>query len=297
MKKLSKIIFIFFIVFFEISAQADAISSLTLTDAEMQKLKKYFPADDSEQIIWKGDPILISLPIGKEKRIFFPESVNVDLKGALNTDQIRVINDNKSLYLTALKFFLTTRIYVTLQSSGEVLLIDLITDNNSSSASQKIEVKKNNVSENKVVSSIVSNTSFDTKTIENPSYVALIRFAWQQIYAPKRLLNNDLYFQRAPMKTQRFLSYLIYGDKVIAHPISSWSAGQKFVTAILLRNKYRHETKINVSKDLCGEWIAATLYPRSDLQPYNYKERDSTMLFLISNRPFGEILGVCHGDA
>jgi hypothetical protein len=39
------------------TAFADSLSSLTLSDAEMQKLKKYFPTDDSSHLIWKGDPI------------------------------------------------------------------------------------------------------------------------------------------------------------------------------------------------------------------------------------------------
>lgn len=297
MRRVVEMLVICILIFFTISAQADAISSLTLTDAEMQKLKKYFPADDSEHLVWKGDPISISLPLGKEKRIIFPSQVSVDLKGALNTDQIRVINDNKSIYLTALKSFSITRIYITLQDSGEVLLIDLLTDSNASDTSQQIEIKKNFATDSNSVTSVVKDGSSDLKTTESSSYVDLIRFAWQQIYSPKRLLNINLNFQRSPMQTQPFVSDLVYGDKVIAHPETSWISGTKYVTAVLLRNKYPHETKIRVSKDLCGDWMAATLYPRSILQPYGHKDKDSTMLFLISKRPFGEILGVCHGDA
>jgi integrating conjugative element protein (TIGR03749 family) len=297
MRQTIKIIVMLFIIFFEIPAQADALSSLTLSEVEMHKLKKFFPADDSEHLIWNGDPISISLAVGKEKRLIFPVSVNVDLKGALNTDQIRVINDSKSLYLTALKPFLTTRIYVTLQDSGDVILIDLTIDNNTSIASQKIDVKKAITSENNGTTSIINDSSFDVNATDNSSYVDLIRFAWQQIYAPKRIIDNNLHFQRAPMQTQKFVSDLVYGDKVIAHPEISWVSGRRYITAVLLRNKYPHVTKIDVSKDLCGDWLATTLYPRTILQPYGYKDKDSTLLFVISSRPFGEILGVCHGNA
>lgn len=58
---------------------ADSINSLMLTDAEMQKLKKYFPSDDSSHLIWKGDPISIAPPLNKEKRIVFPDHVSVDV--------------------------------------------------------------------------------------------------------------------------------------------------------------------------------------------------------------------------
>jgi hypothetical protein len=63
----------------------------------------YFPSDDSEHLKWKGDPIALSLPLNKEKRVVFNEKVSVDLKGALNTDQLRILNNDKSLYLRLFK--------------------------------------------------------------------------------------------------------------------------------------------------------------------------------------------------
>jgi integrating conjugative element protein (TIGR03749 family) len=279
-------------------AHADAIDKLTLTDSEMQKLKKYFPNEDLEHLVWKGDPITISLPIGKEKRIIFPCAVSVDVKGALNTDQLRIINDNKSLYLTALKNFSTTRIYIKLQESGEVLLIDLTASQGASSSPQQIDIKSLNIANiNNSDSQIVISNRSGSEISEKPTYVDMIRFSWQQMYAPKRLLVRNINYSRAPMHTQRFVSDLVYGDKVIAYPISSWVFNNTYVTAVFLRNKYPHKTYIDVSKDLCGAWHAATVYPRSILQPRGNKEKDSTILFLISNRTFGEVLGVCHGDA
>ncbi len=109
----------------------------------MQKLKKFIPSneDDDSRLVWKGDPITISLPIDQEKRIVFPVNVTVDLKGALNTDQLRILNDDKSIYLTALKAFQNTRIYVSLKDSGEVLLIDLATSDRALSTTQYVDIK------------------------------------------------------------------------------------------------------------------------------------------------------------
>jgi integrating conjugative element protein (TIGR03749 family) len=280
---------------------ADSISSLTLTDAEMQKLKKYFPADDISHLVWKGDPISVLLPINKEKRIIFPTPVSVDVKSALSLDQLRILNNDKSLYLTALKSFPTTRIYITLKESGEVVLVDLSTSENANNTTQEITIKQNTpVSESNVVS---TNSETPTQvTDENPTSSEIndadfIRYAWQEVYAPERLIQNKSRFTRAPMHTEEFISDLIYGDKVIAHPEGSWISGNRYVTAILLRNKYAHHTHINMSNDICGDWQAGLLYPSADLKPYGDKRGDSAILFLVSNRPFGEILGVCHGDA
>jgi integrating conjugative element protein (TIGR03749 family) len=284
-------------------AYADAISSLTLTDAEMQKLKKYFPTDDVSHLMWKGDPIIIGLPINKEKRIVFSSPVSVDVKGALSADQLRLLNNNKSIYLTALKSFQTARIYVTLKDSNEVVLIDLVTDEHASNAMQQIDIKKNNIPVDKsnAVASHVNESTSEVVEVstqnDDVSVVDLIRFAWQQVYAPERLIKNESHYTRAPMHTEKFVSDLIYGDKVIAYPESSWVSGYHYVTAVLLRNKYPHQSHIDLSKDICGDWQVATIYPAATLAAYGNKRGDSAMLFLVSSRPFGETIGVCHGDA
>jgi integrating conjugative element protein (TIGR03749 family) len=289
------------------SVLADSLSSLTLTDAEMQKLKKYFPTDDSSHLVWKGDPIEITLPVNKEKRIIFPAQVNVDVKSSLSADQLRILNNDKSLYLTAFKPFQKARIYVTLKESGEVVLIDLLTDDSASNTTQQIDIKQNNnthanVEKNVSVSAensskVVEDSVVDTKVNDEVSFSDLIRFSWQQVYAPERLIQNSLSYTRAPMHTEKFISDLVYGDKVISHPEGSWIAGNHYVTAILLRNKYQHKTHINIHSDICGDWQAATIYPSTILKAYGDKTGDSAVLFLVSSRPFGEVIGVCHGNA
>jgi integrating conjugative element protein (TIGR03749 family) len=290
--------------FINSSVLADSLSSLTLTDAEMQKLKKYFPTDDSSHLTWKGDPIEIALPVNKEKRIIFPAQVSVDVKSSLSADQLRILNNDKSLYLTALKPFQKTRIYVTQKETGEVVLIDLMTDDSTSNTTQQIDIKKNNNTHANVESASTENSSkvvedgvVDAKVNDEVSFSDLIRFSWQQVYAPERLIQKSLSYTRAPMHTEKFISDLVYGDKVISHPEGSWVSGNYYVTAVLLRNKYQHKTHINIHRDICGDWQAATIYPSSNLKAYGNKTGDSAMLFLVSSRPFGEVIGVCHGNA
>lgn len=283
-------------------AHADGLSSLTLTDAEMQKLKKYFPVDEDKNLVWKGDPLIVSLAKNKEKRLVFPSRVLVDVKGNLATSQLRIVNNDKSIYLTALSSFLKERIYVTLEESGEVILLDLVSDEHASNATQTINVLKNNRhSKNSVP---LENTQTDrietplsSNNEEDVSTVDLMRFAYQQLYAPLRLLQDAPFYTRAAMHTEQFVSNLVYGDKVIAHPIASWMAGNHYVTAIALQNKYPHRTHIDIRKDICGDWQAATLYPRATLLFHGEHFHDSTMLFLVSQKSFGETIGVCHGNA
>jgi integrating conjugative element protein (TIGR03749 family) len=231
------------------------------------------------------------------------------VKSALSADQLRILNNDKSLYLTALKLFKKTRIYVTLKESGEVVLIDLMIDESSSNATQQIDIKQNNNFHTDTNGNIsVSATSENSYKFAEDGYTEanvndavtfsdLIRFSWQQIFAPDRLVQNSFTYSRTPMHTEKLVSDLVYGDKVFSYPEGSWISGNHYITAILLRNKYQHKTHINLQKDICGDWQAASIYPNSTLKAYGNKYGDSVMLFLVSNRPFGEVLGVCHGNA
>jgi integrating conjugative element protein (TIGR03749 family) len=280
---------------------ADGTSSLMLTDVEIQKLKGHFPDENATDLVWKGDPLVVQLPIGKEKRIVFSDNVIFDVKSALTTDQLKVLNNDKSLYLTAVSSFTTTRVYVTLQSTGKVILIDLIPSDSANTATQRIIIKDSqnntNNSSSTIETSVINNASDDVQDGPDVSYVDLVRFAWQQVYAPERFQSKVGSYSRAPMHTEEFVSDLVYGDKVIAHPEGSWVVGSYYVTAVTLQNKYAHKASIDLRHDICGWWLAATIYPRSILQPSGVKPSDTTTIFLVSKRPFGETLGVCHGDA
>lgn len=290
MKKLLTILSMV-LVCYASSSNANSEDNLRLTDAEMQHLKKYFPAEEDLHLIWRGDPLKVQLPLGKEKRLVFPEHVTTNVKESLiKTAQLQLQNNDKSIYLTALTAFSDTRIYVTLQESGEVIFVDLSVSDEAGNETQYIDIKQNNKMSS--IAEAVASSSEQPLELNDVSTVDLIRFAWQEIYSPEQLRKQ---YVRAPMRTQRFVSDLVYGDKVIAHPISSWMAGIYHVTAIALQNKYPISTKIDLKKDICGDWQAATIYPRSVLK--TDRANDSATLFLVSQKPFGEALGVCHGNA
>ncbi len=275
---------------------------LLLSQQDMQKLQKYFP--DNSSYVWQGNPISIALPLNQEKRIIFPVKVTPDLKGKLTTQQLRIINDDKSLYLTALKPFSTTRMFVSLtepDGRADVVMIDLSTNAGADKlpVSITLPATKTTIAKNTsgITTSSFNNNDVNLVVPNGNNYITLIRYAWKELFAPARLVSNPLSITRAPMNTVAMTSNLIYGDKVFAHPEISWEYQGTYVTAVELRNKYAHPTNINIANDLCGNWEAASLYPRSYLMPNGAKHGDSTILFLISSRPFGESMGVCNGIA
>ena len=135
---------IFFVMMGLLTAAHGYADPLLLTPQEMQKLKKYFPAEDPTHYAWNGETISIALPLNQEKRLMFPSKITPDLKGALTTDQIRLINDDQSLYLTAKKPFSAIRMYVTVENSHQVILMDLSTDDKANATPVSIDCAKNN---------------------------------------------------------------------------------------------------------------------------------------------------------
>ncbi len=274
-----------------------AATPLTLSDQQITLLKQYLPEDDSTSLVWKGDSLTIALPIGQETRLIFPEPIQADLNGSLSTDQLRIINNEDSLYLTAQKAFAKTRMYVTLKNSQRIILLDVMTNENATNATRKITLAEK--SSNTATSSNDSqkNETASEAITSADSYVNAIRFAWQQLYSPGRLIPQNSNFVRAPMHTENWVSNLVYGAKVLAHPTASWVNNGLYITVVELRNPYDHSTSIHLKQDICGNWQGASLYPHSVLKPVGDKSNDSAVLFLISTQPFNEAIQVCYGGA
>ena len=118
-----------------LSAEAKAlvpVSALTISTQDQQALLSALPHDveSPATMVWQGEPLALHLPIHQEKRLIFSEPVQVDVNGQLSTDQLRVINDHQAVYLTALTPFpKTTRIYMTLKNSGQIIFFDVDTLN------------------------------------------------------------------------------------------------------------------------------------------------------------------------
>ncbi len=304
------------------------VSALTISVQDQQALMKAAAlphgqdnvvATTATTLIWQGDPLPLHLSLNREQRLIFPESVQVDVNGQLTTEQLRIINDHRNVYLTAFTTFpKTTRIYVTLKESGRIIFFDVDTRSSPSQASMKsqpIHVRvgeslkssesafTQNIPENESTRSgeeTISNTSFSAEltplfTPSADDLVQAVRFAWQQLYAPAYLLPNSLNFQRVPLHSTFWVSGLFYSDTVFAHPVASWVYHQTTITAVELRNPYPQILNLAIDRDLCGHWQAAMLFPRSILQPVDHKKENSTTLFLVSNEPFMSALGVCHG--
>ncbi len=249
-----------------------------------------------EHIIWNKTPIAVYLPVGKERMIHFPGSVQVGYDKTILTDEhIRIQNNQGTLYLLAKKEFPAERIQVKLES-GKIILLDVSAKKLASCTPLEIVVSEDKpisspfettepAHQNQNPKSVEEDHSNLTTTIITP--IQLTRFAAQQLYAPQRLLTqlNNIY--RVPMHTKKTVDLVLDGS-VTAMPLASWRGGDEFVTAILLRNNLPQTLTLH-PQDLCGQWQTATFFPKNELAPRG-NVKDSTTVFLVSCRPFAESL-------
>ena len=130
--------------------------------------------------------------------------------------------------------------------------------------------------------------------------VRLTRYAAQQLYAPERLLRGDSRIKRIFIDTEQSIP-LVRGHRLNALPIAAWQGGGYTVTAIKIRNSTERKQSlvfaasqktdsINLASALRGQWLTAAT--QHGFLGASGDETDTTTLYLVSDRPFIENLGL-----
>ncbi len=198
------------------------------------------------------------------------------------SSKLRTQSNQGTVYWKASEAFDTQRIEVREIQSNRIYLIDL-----------KATTKANSVTPIEVIfkearEDAVDKTSSDSnsKTSKNPGYVELTRFAAQQLYAPARLLKASTRIHRVSV-AKHTMTHLIHGEQIEATPVASWQSGSLYITAVELKNT--SDDFINLDpRHLRGEWRTAT-FQHIRLHPTG-SESDTTAVYLISDRPFHEVM-------
>lgn len=234
-----------------------------------------------ERLFWDKVPLRITLPVGKERLVSFPADVRVGMPGSLSS-KLRTQSNQGTVYWKASEAFDTRRIEVREIKSNRIYLIDL-----------RATTKANSVTPIEVVfkeprEDSVNKTSSDSnsKTLKKPGYIELTRFAAQQLYAPARLLKASTRIHRVSV-TRHTITHLIHGEQIEATPVASWQSGSLYITAVELKNTSDQFITFD-PRYLRGEWRTAT-YQHIRLHPTG-SESDTTAVYLISDRPFFEVI-------
>lgn len=236
-----------------------------------------------EHVLWNGMPISFVVPTNKERILHFPGRVKlINTDTALTSDDVQILNNNGFLYIKAHKSFAPVRVRVEMTKSGEVVLIDLSSQQSVDDTPISVLLATD--------SDTATKTQNSTSTKHSPQmvgFVTLMRYAIQSLYAPSRLVQENGAISRVSMYTSKSV-VLFDNAAVVAMPIASWSGGTLTVTAILLINTWQCKQTLD-PRNINGHWLAASFYPTNYVTA-NGMNHDRTTVFLISHAPFNTAL-------
>ncbi|MEZ5542922.1 MAG: TIGR03749 family integrating conjugative element protein [Pseudomonadota bacterium] len=231
----------------------------------------------TERIEWNKTPIQLELNVGHERLVTLPGPVKVGVPASLQP-LLRTQSVNGTVYLLASAPFDATRVMAQSLDGGQMFLFDVSASKDGGQTHPvQVYVKTNGESHAEMMDSSVASQG---ATVQY-SYVALTRFAAQQLYAPARLVQDRPGIVRVPVMREPVS--LMFGGAVDATPLVAWRAGGLYVTAVKLTNRSDQPQTLD-PRNLRGKWLTATFQHNRLLQAGN--EADTTAVYLISARPF-----------
>ncbi len=255
-----------------------------------------------EPIEWRSRPIKIALHVGEQRLIHFPDHVLFgrpeSLASKLDADSMQ-----GTLYLTAQEEFSPTQVKVKLNDSGDIVLLELValprsgaqldevlisvpgseagtTDSSTTSAPAKAAATEE---------SPLAGTPFDMFGDQAISPEEMIQFAAKEFYAPPRLRVNDPRLNRTAVNNAEDMRDLFIDTSYglfDATAIAAWRSNSgQYLTAVRLVNRQLQPVKVNPFHLNMQYAYAAAQHIQ--LERSNMPG-DTTMLYVISDRPFSE---------
>jgi integrating conjugative element protein (TIGR03749 family) len=240
---------------------------------------------EPSHLLWEKAPLQITLPIGKERWVSFPEAVEVINQDAqLTYDKLTLTNDAGTVYFKAHKAFLPSRLLVHLLQSGTVVLIDVSAAENADDTPLQVLVPR--LSDVDAVHNNTNPVEIDNAASE-ATPIELIRYVISQIYPSIQESERPSDIHRVPLRSPKHV-VLFYEANTTAAPLASWRSGDWYVTAVLIQNTL--DKKITLDpRHIHGDWVAASLFPRNQLFPIR-DPKAMTTIILLSHKPFQEAL-------
>jgi len=242
----------------------------------MQSLAHAEP-EVTERIEWNKTPIQLDLKVGHERLVTLPGPVKVGVPASLQP-LLRTQSINGTVYLLASGPFDATRVMARSIDGGQIILFDVSASKDGGQIHPvQVYVKTSGEGHTEAMESSVASQDAASQY----SYVALTRFAAQQLYAPGRLVQDRPGIVRVPVMHESVS--LMYGGAVDATPLVSWRAGGLYVTAVKLTNRSDQPQTLD-PRNLRGSWLTATFQHNRLLVAGS--DADTTAVYLISARPF-----------
>ncbi len=224
----------------------------------------------AERLLYSDVPVKLAIPIDHEIVLRLPQACAVGLPVSLSSI-LRVESAGSVLLLKATAAFESTRIALRGLSSNRIYLLDVrAAAKNSTADIELIDAT--------MPSAELAEPAPSVDTVD--PWVALVRYAAREFYAPTRL-RGGIAAIRVPVATTPVDLYR--GGSVSTTPAAAWQYQGIYLTAITVRNTTPDARELD-PRLLRGDWLAASAQ-HNVLQPAGH-DGDLTMLYLLSSRPF-----------
>lgn len=249
------------------------ISSLLAALGGLLALPTLADSSVAERIEWTRTPIQLELKVNAETQIQFPTPVKVGVPGTLRTELLtQSVGD--MVYLKPAMAFESTRLIVQTRDGAHTYLFDVWS---SEAAQGPRALRIFDVDAEPPADEPVG----DGAHAQPQDPVTLTRFAAQQLYAPRRLLQPAPGVVREPVSEA--VVDLVRGGAITARPLIAWRTGRLHVTAVKLVNTDAAARDLD-PRELRGEWLTATFQHNRLLAAGD--EADTSVVYLVSDRPF-----------
>ncbi|MCD1649645.1 integrating conjugative element protein [Marinobacter adhaerens] len=242
----------------------------------------------TEIIHYQNLPVTIELHKGQERSIQFGSHVQVGVtKGQQMKQLFRVQSAQGAVHFKPYEEFDKQRVQVRRMADGQVILLDLISTETPENAEELEEIRivletDNEVPEAEAVAAM-------PEPVERVTPIDLTRHAAQRLYGPTRLHRDRAGISEITLGVKGAVR-IFKGDAryaTVSKPVLGYSGGGYYLAAMYVRNISDRAIGLDYL-DLNLPFSHATFQHHS-LEP-NGTPGDSTILYLISERPLKETL-------
>lgn len=247
----------------------------------------------TERIVWEKTPIHLTLPIGQDRTVHFPVAVKVGAPKKLVGRLISTPVDG-TVYWRAVEEFEPTLVLVQ-EIEGDLRTYSFYLEAVEQVAiTATVEILRPRDPQVEGGSQYAGQGTGEVSP--QHGYIALTRFAAQQLYAPTRLLSDLPGVHRVPVSDQGPVDLMTgigvdagtlrsVGADVEALPLIAWADEEGlYVTAVRLRNRSPRALILDPRTAFHGQWLAAT-FQHAQLRPAGHAA-DTSAVYLVSARRF-----------
>jgi len=246
------------------------------------------PAWAIEIIHYDNLPVTVELRDGEERSIQFGSHVQVGVtKGQQLQKMFRVQSAQGAVHFLPYEAFDKQRVQIRRMSDGQVILLDLIASPAVENA-EPLETLRLVLASDNVVSGKDAQASTPRKA-QRIMPIDLTRYAAQTLYGPSRLYSSVPGISDVNLTDKSAVKVFKGATRyqTLSKPVVAYRGGGHYLAALHIRNVSTDPVQLNYL-DINLPFSHATLQ-HHQLEPMG-TPGDSTMLYLISERPLKETL-------